>query len=119
MSMEAAERDHAPLSRRLSEAESIVYGLRLDLAEATALIEALESELSNLTSQWRGPDDGRLRTGTLNAIVHARTLVRRILFQELAADRGQASTMQDLRIAEASFGFLLRLRTLRTHAGHG
>ena len=106
-------RDDAPLKQPLSEAEATAHSLRLDLAESDALIEALQNELWSVTSRWRGPDDGRLRGTTLDAIIQARTLVRRMLFQELAAAGGQAGVMQDLRIAEVAFRFLLGLRSLQ------
>jgi hypothetical protein len=108
-------RDDALLSQRLSEAEATACSLRLDLAESGALIKALEDELLSVTSRWRGPDDGRLRGTTVDTIIQVRTLIRRILFQELAAAGGRADVMQDLRVAEVCFRFLLGMRSIQVN----
>ena len=96
------------LHQSRAEAES----LRLDLGEATALIEGLESELCSITTRWRGPDSDQYAAGAIDLLIRARTLIRRTLLQELGAECGHAA-LRDLRIAEVAFRFLLGLRSLQ------
>ena len=91
------------------EAES----LRVDLGDATALIEALEGELWAVTARWWGPDQVQAASGALNHLIQARSLIRRTLFQERGSESERAAALRDLRIAEATFGFLVGLRILR------
>ena len=98
------------LHQSRGEAES----LRLDLGEATALIEALEGELWAITSRWRGPDRGQSEERAMDLLIQARTQVRRTLFQELGPESvEQAGALWDLRIAEVCFRFLLGLHSLQ------
>ena len=98
------------LHRTRGEANS----LRLDLAEATALIDALESEVWRITTRWCGPDDGRSAVGAMDLLIQARTLMRRALLSSIhSAPSHRAAAVRDLRIAEVSFSFLLGLRSLR------
>ena len=92
-----------------AEAES----LRFDLGDATALIEALEGELWAVSARWRGQDQAEAASDALSLLIQARTLIRRTLFQECGSESERAAALRDLRIAEAAFGFLLGLRTLR------
>lgn len=81
------------------------------------LIEALESELQRVTTRWRGPDDGRATTSAVDPLIQARTLLRRALSLRLESDDArQTETLMDLRMAEAAFSFLLRLRVVRRAA---
>jgi hypothetical protein len=98
------------LHQSRGEAES----LRLDLGEATALIEALEGELWAITSRWRGPDRGQDDASAMDLLIQARTQLRRALIQELGPESvEQAGALQDLRVAEVCFRFLLRFRSLQ------
>ena len=104
----------APISQRCEELQAEVQSLRLDLAEATALIEALEREVWRLSTRWRGTNDEKLGSSALNLLIQARTSLRRALSPWLEADDGRrAQAQRDLHLAEAAFGFLLRLRTVR------
>jgi hypothetical protein len=98
------------LHQSRAEAES----LRLDLGDATALIEALEGELWAITSHWQGPDRGQSEERAMDLLIQARTLIRRALVQELGPESvEQAGALWDLRIAEVCFRFLLRFRSLQ------
>ncbi|WP_456684607.1 hypothetical protein [Bradyrhizobium sp. P5_C11_2] len=91
--------------------------LPLDLAEATALIEALEAEVWRITTRWRDSDDGRSTARAMDGLIRARTTLRRAVspWLELDDDR-RAAALRDLRVAETAFSFLLRLRSLRAIA---
>ena len=91
------------------EAES----LRFDVGDATALIEAFEGELGAVTARWRRPGQVEAASDAMSLLIQARTHVRRTLFQVLGSEQARAAALHDLRIAEAAFGFLLGLRTLR------
>jgi hypothetical protein len=80
------------------------YSLRLDLGEAEALIEALESELSRVTMGWRGPDEGRSAASAMNLLIQARTLLRRALAPRLESDdrRWAIAMSQDPAVAETA-----------------
>ena len=98
------------LHQSRAEAES----LRLDLGDATALIEGLEAELWSITSRWRRPDRGHSEERAMDLLIQARTQVRRTLFQELGPESAeQAGALRDLRVAEVCFRFLLGLRSLQ------
>lgn len=91
--------------------------MRLDLAEATTLIEALEREVWRLSTRWRSSDDEQSCSSALSLLIQARTSLRRALSPWLESDEGRrAEAQRDLLVAEAAFGFLLRLRTVRTVA---
>lgn len=113
--------DEAVLLReRLTNAQSEAYSLRLDLAEAEALIRALEDELWSVTTRWREANRANAAAGALTLIISARTQVRRTLLnaqrlRRVRTDGSGSASTGDLRIAEAAFGFLLRLRSLCTH----
>ena len=88
--------------------------LRLDLGDATALIEGLEAELWSITRRWRGPDSGQSEERAMDLLIQARTLIRRALVQELGPESvEQAGALRDLRVAEVCFCFLLGLRSLQ------
>jgi hypothetical protein len=102
------------LRESLHQSRTQAESLRLDLGDAAALIEALEGELWSITARWRGPDQGQSEERAMDLLIQARTLIRRALFQELGRGRiDQAGVLQDLRIAEVCFRFLLRLRSLQ------
>lgn len=94
-----------------------VCSLRLDLAEATALIEALEAEVWRITTRWRDSDDEHSAARAVNGLIQSRTSLRRALspWLELDDDRRTAA-LRDLRVAEIAFEFLLRLRSMRALA---
>ena len=96
------------LHQSRAEAES----LRLDLGDATALIEALEGELWAITSRWHGPDRGQDDASAMDLLIQARTQLRRALIQEPGSE-GSHGALRDLQIAEAAFRFLLGLRSLQ------
>ena len=96
------------LRQSRTEAES----LRLDLGDATALIEGLEAELWSITARWRGPDPGQSDARTFDLLIQARTQVRRALIQEPGSE-GSHGALRDVQIAEAAFRFLLGLRSLQ------
>jgi uncharacterized small protein (DUF1192 family) len=107
----------APVRQHCEALQAEVLSLRLDLAEATALIEALESEVWRTSARWRDPNDGRSAAGALDLMIQARTQLRRALSPRLESDEGRrAELLRDLRMAEAAFGFLLRLRAMRRAA---
>lgn len=108
----------APIRQRCEELQAEVTSLRLDLAEATALIEALERELWRIGTCWDSPNDEHPASSALNLLIQARTSLRRALSPRLESDDGRrAEAERDLLVAEAAFGFLLRLRTVRKAAG--
>lgn len=107
----------ARVRQRCEELQAEVDSLRLDLAEATALIEALEREVWRTSARRTGPDDEQSDSSALDLLILARTSLRRGLSPWLEADEGrQAEVQRDLLVAEAAFGFLLRLRTVRRYA---
>jgi hypothetical protein len=102
------------LRESLHQSCAEVESLRLDLGDATALIEGLEAELWSITARWRSPDRGQDDAGAIDLLIQARTQVRRALFQELGpVSVEQAGALQDLRVAEVCFRFLLGLRSLQ------
>ena len=112
--MSAIEHDDAPLLRQhLLESRAEAESHRFDLGDATALIEALEAELWAVIACWRGPDRGRSASDAVSLLIQARTRIRGTMVQELASEQARAAALRDLRIAEAAFGFLLGLRSLR------
>lgn len=107
----------APIRQRCEELQADADSLRLDLAEATALIEALEREVWRTSARWGVPDDGQSASSALDLLMLARNAMRRALSPWLEADEGRRALAQrDLLVAEAAFGFLLRLRTVRKAA---
>lgn len=102
-----------PIRQRCEELQAEVQSLRLDLAEATALIAALEKEVWRLSTRWSSTSDGQSGSDALNLLILARTSLRRALSPGLEDDVRRAEVLGDLRVAEAAFGFLLRLRTVR------
>jgi hypothetical protein len=107
----------APIRQRCEKLQAEVQSLRLDLAEATALIEALEREVWRSSARWYGPEDGHPASGVLDLLIQARTTLRRALSPWPEADEERrAEAQRDLLVAEAAFGFLLRLRTVRKAA---
>jgi hypothetical protein len=107
----------APIRQRCEELQAEVTSLRLDLAEATALIEALEREVWQTSTRWTAPDHVQSDSSVLDRLILARTSLRRALSPWLEADEGRrAHAQRDLLVAEAAFGFLLRLRTVRKAA---
>ncbi len=98
------------LHRSRAEAES----LRLDLSEALGFVEALEAELWASSGRRRAPGwpNTVREPSSLNLLLHARTLIRRTLFQELVPGGDRNAALHDLRIAEVAFRFLLGLRSL-------
>ena len=103
--------------RRCEALRVEVCSLRLDLAEATALIEALEAEVWRITTRWRGRDDGRSAAQAVDGLIQARTALRRAVSPWLELDDDcRAAALRDLRVAETAFGFLLRMRTMRALA---
>ena len=102
------------LRESLHQSRAAAESLRLDLGDATALIEGLEAELRSITARWRGPDRGQDDASAMDLLIQARTQLRRALIQELGPESvEQAGALQDLRIAEVCFRFLLRFRNLR------
>lgn len=104
----------APIRQRCEELQADVDSLRLDLAEAMALIEALEREVWRTSARWGVPDDRQSASSALDLLMLARTSLRRALSPWVEADEERrAEAERDLLVAEAAFGFLLRLRTVR------
>lgn len=104
----------APIRQNCEALQAEVHSLRLDLAEATALIEALEREVWRTSARWTSPDDGQSASSALDLLILARTSMRRALSPWLEVDEERrAEAQRDLLVAEAAFGFLLRLRTVR------
>jgi hypothetical protein len=102
------------LRESLHQSRAAAESLRLDLGDATALIEGLEAELWSITSRWRGPDRGQYDVSATDLLIRARTQLRRALIQELGPESvEQAGALRDLRIAEVCFRFLLRFRSLQ------
>jgi hypothetical protein len=109
----------APVRQRCEELQAEVQSLRLDLGEATALIEALEREVWRTSARWGSPGEEQLDSSALDLLILARTSLRRALSPWLEADEGRrAEAQRDLLVAEAAFEFLLRLRTVRKAAAH-
>lgn len=107
----------APVRQHCEALQAEVQSLRFDLAEATALIEALEREVWRLSTRWSGTSDEQLASRPLDLVIQARSSLRRTLSPWLEADEGRrAQAQRDLLVAEAAFGFLLRLRTVRKAA---
>lgn len=107
--------DEAALWReRCVQAREEAHSLRLDLIEALELLEVTEAELRHATlspvplPSWVEPSRAALAT-----IVRARTLARGVLVRESQGENGDAARA-DLRIAEAAFAFLMRLRALKS-----
>lgn len=108
----------APIRQRCETLRAEVDSLRLDLAESTTLIEALEREVWRLSSRWSSSDDKQSCSSALYLLIRARTSLRRAVSPWLEADDWRrAQAQRDLRVAEAAFGFLLRLRTVRKAGG--
>ena len=109
----------APVRQRCEELQAEVQSLRLDLGEATALIEALEREVWRLSARWNSTEDEQSYSSALNLLIQARTSLRRAVSPWFESDEGRrAQAQRDLLLAEAAFGFLLRLRTVRKAAAH-
>ena len=107
----------ALIRQRCEELQAEAQSLRLDLAEATALIEALEREVWRTSTRWSVPDEGQSASSALDLLILARTSLRRALSPWLEADEERrAEAERDLLVAEAAFGFLLRLRSVRKAA---
>lgn len=104
----------APIRQRCEELQAEVQSLRLDLAEATVLIEALEREVWRLSTRWSSSDDEQSDSSALDLLIRARTSLRRAVSPWFKSDEGRrAQAQRDLLVAEAAFGFLLRLRTVK------
>jgi hypothetical protein len=99
----------------LCQSRAEAMSLRLDLAEAQGFIDALEAELWAAGAYWKPPGQAHTvqESSPLNLLLHARTLIRRTLFQELGPHGNRAAALHDLRIAEVAFRFLLRLRIVQ------
>jgi hypothetical protein len=110
-----APHEASALHDALCKSRAEAMSLRLDLSEAQGFIDALEAELWAAGAYWKPPGQARTvqETSPLDLLLHARTLIRRRLFQELGTQGKQAAAMHDLRIAEVAFRFLLGLRSLR------
>lgn len=107
----------APIRQRCEELQAEVISLRLDLGDATALIEALERELWRIGTRWDSLDDEHPASSALNLLIQARTSLRRALSPWLEVeDVRRTEAQRDLLVAEAAFGFLLRLRSVRKAA---
>lgn len=107
----------AAVRQRCEELQADVDSLRLDLAEATALIEPLEREVWRTSTRWNSPDDEHSASSALDLLILARTALRRALSPWLETDEGRrAEAQRDLLVAEAAFAFLFRLRTIRNAA---
>ena len=109
------------LRQHLYDTRAEAECLRLDLGDATALIEALEAELWSVTGRWDGPAHDQRQPGSdpLSLLIQARTQLRRTLFQELGSYVTPPAALADLRLAEVSFRFLLGLRSVRADRRSG
>lgn len=107
--------DASVLRQDLCDSRLEAESLRLDLGDATAMLEALEAELWSVTTRWQGVAHDRHEPGSspLSHLLQARTLLRRMLFQEVGSNGIQSAASADLQLAEVSFSFLLNLRTVR------
>jgi hypothetical protein len=102
------------LRESLHQSRAQAESLRLDLGDATALIEGLEAELSSITTRWHNSDRELYDASAMDLLIRVRTQVRRALVQELGPESvEQAGALRDLRIAEVCFRFLLGLRSLQ------
>jgi hypothetical protein len=104
-----------------AEARELLYAaraeadhLRTSLAEAEALLDAVEDELRAVTRRSLSDAEWIVASAqAVPAIVRARTLTRQALFGRSRAGSSQGADDQDLRMAEVSFAFVLGMRSLR------